>query len=257
MTSIIELQPGQVQRSAVYEARKHIKTLNAICPFYNSYFGFHPREENDDMPTGFVQVKKKHFEVFHELGANFYAVENPDFENAFNDSTKCVSTYMYRDSHGRPGLVPDEVINRIRSATFEVQNLESISKLALPYSRIEIRLPGDWEQKPDCNQRGYYWYDRPSEWWGPVVNDWKHKNHWLRKYALPNLRSKSYVRVETAFEIVSLDREEKGTDLTYADILFATRALCCDDTRTAEKYRIVSNTENGLTLQVQIDNWST
>ena len=201
------------------------------------------------------QPPKRNFEIFHQLGANFCTVEN--VENVYSDSSKWISTYGYRDSAGRPGLVPDDVINRVRSATFEVQNLESISVLALPYPRIEIRLPGEWTQKHDTDSRGHYWYDRPSQWWGPVVNDWKHENFWLRKYALPNLRSKSYVRVETAFEIVSIDREEKGVDVTYADILFATRALCCDDTRTAEKYRIVSNTENGLTLQVQIDNWST
>ena len=54
-----------------------------------------------------------------------------------------------------------------------------------------------------------------------------------------------------------MDKNLKKDDITFEDILFATRGLCVDETRTIDSYNILKITDDVLTLEPNIDNYST
>jgi len=60
---------------------------------------------------------------------------------------------------------------------------------------------------------------------------------------------------------VTVSAADKGNDLTIDDILFATRALAMDDTRTVTEgyagYTVLEQRGDTLILEPDIDNFST
>ena len=86
----------------------------------------------------------------------------------------------------------------------------------------------------------------------------------LRNYLLsivnssfPDLSSRPYIHVIDPFMKVIIDAKEKGSLLTIDDILFATRALSLDATRSYDRFRILNETLHTLSLEPEMDNWST
>jgi hypothetical protein len=72
-----------------------------------------------------------------------------------------------------------------------------------------------------------------------------------------SINSRKYISVSKTADEVTLDSFVKGSPLTCEDILFATRALCIDTSRSYESFSVLSDNKGVLTLEVVIDNWST
>lgn len=93
-----------------------------------------------------------------------------------------------------------------------------------------------------------YWYEFPSETF--TVRD---KTHTL----LPALSSRPHIHVTDLFLEITINSEEKGSPITIDDVLFASRGLCWDSTRSIKCFNILSDNGSRLVLMPDIDNWST
>lgn len=97
------------------------------------------------------------------------------------------------------------------------------------------------------------WYQKPKENW------FNHQSRWfdLSLNRLPYLKSRSYIKVIDPYMKVKVSAKKKGSPLTIEDILFATRALMSDETRTIDSYKVLKQDDTILVLEPQIDNFST
>ena len=116
----------------------------------------------------------------------------------------------------------------------------------IPYKTVIITQSGDG------------WYNgKPKEWYNKSSTRgafWQNGDH------LPYLNTRKYIKVNTPFEKVTVSSKIKGDYLTIDDVLFATRALAMDETRTVgddKSYKTLKNTNNILVLEANIDNFST
>lgn len=116
------------------------------------------------------------------------------------------------------------------------------------YKKIILKFESDYEWYKMPND----WYNNPSKWW---------KDDRFQNDLLPYLNSREYIRVVDRFIEIEINSEKKGSPITLDDILFATRGLALDDTRTVcnfdDKYKIVSSNCDTLVLEVGLDNFST
>lgn len=71
------------------------------------------------------------------------------------------------------------------------------------------------------------------------------------------LSSRKYIHIIDTFEEIELRSDEKGSQLTIDDVLFACRGLCADDTRSVESFNVLSDNGSTLLLKANIDNFST
>ena len=71
------------------------------------------------------------------------------------------------------------------------------------------------------------------------------------------MSSRLYIKVKEPFIEVTISEKKKKALITLDDILFATRALMVDSSRTPDKYHIISETSEELVLEPKIDNYST
>jgi hypothetical protein len=110
------------------------------------------------------------------------------------------------------------------------------------------------------------WYGDPIEWYNDdeylkkIENENFipiYKKHYKKYKLLDKINSKNYISIVDPFMEIHLDRNIKGEDLTFEDILFATRGLCVDHTRTINSYKKLKKTNNTLILEPDIDNYST
>ena len=199
-----------------------IEHLNLLGPLYHSYFGLHPEEhgaiEIDREPDTEEEVQKL-MELKNKYKAEFW-MNNKQISVPPEDSTVTV-------------VIP-------------YKNVLGISKQTVPYSKVIIKYQKDtWSQKPGA------WYNKPSRWWTSYMP-------YLKPYVLPYLNTRKYIHVDKPFVQVTVSAEKKGAPLTLDDILFATRALMLDDTRTVDSgYKILNETPTVLTLEPELDNWST
>lgn len=70
------------------------------------------------------------------------------------------------------------------------------------------------------------------------------------------LSVRKYIHVIDTFEEIELRSDEKGSQLTIDDVLFACRGLCSDDTRSVDSFNVLSDNGSTLILKVNIDNSS-
>ena len=99
------------------------------------------------------------------------------------------------------------------------------------------------------------WYDYPEKWYN-LINP-KTRNRTDRKYRLPRLWTRKYITVDNPFWEIRIDANIKGSPITIDDVLFATRALMADHTRTINGgYKVVQETNDILILEPDIDNFS-
>lgn len=100
---------------------------------------------------------------------------------------------------------------------------------------------------------------RKNEWFGQLTPHWNSVSKWFgpRKTRLPFLSTRPWITVDEPFMQVTLSADKKGSLLTLDDILFATRVLAVDTTRTYDKFKILSENETTLVLEPEMDNWST
>lgn len=118
----------------------------------------------------------------------------------------------------------------------------SKSNEAVPYSSVIIKYKED-DWFGDRKQ----WWNYPSTWFTSDKNKSK---------ALPYLNTKNYITVKEPFMCVKISAKKKGSQITLDDILFATRALALDDTRTYDSFSVISSTKTTLTLEPEMDNFS-
>ncbi len=94
-----------------------------------------------------------------------------------------------------------------------------------------------------------YWYDLPSYVF--------FSNRDKKELMLTGpLMSRPYIHVVDEFVKIRLSSEEKESQLTIDDVLFACRGLCADDTRSIQSFNVLSDNGSTLKLKVNIDNFS-
>ncbi|HSW76991.1 MAG TPA: hypothetical protein VLG50_08085 [Candidatus Saccharimonadales bacterium] len=117
---------------------------------------------------------------------------------------------------------------------FDNKILHELAQITVPYSTIIIKYIEDT------------WYEKPKQWYNDKT-----------KTKLPLLKTKKYIKVDNPFMSVTISQSLKGSRINIEDILFASVALAVDKTRTVDKYDIISDVNGILTLEPDIDNYST
>ena len=184
-----------------------LNILNKICPLYHSNFGVYPC--NDTNMSDFcahgrdVQDIDELEEIL--LDNDCYVTleeENSNFITDFNDIPEFANYYVY----------------------YKLTYIQELSQRQLPYDKVIIRYA-------DNTWYGTLteWYNRPSKWCQAIST-------YLKSYVLPHFNTRPYIHINEPFMKVSIYATEKGQPITYEDILFATRALCVDDSRTIESF---------------------
>ena len=197
-----------------------IKVLNKLGPLYHSYFGIRVDE------NGCTDCSGCDIETIKLAIEDEYTVYNLDTDEDlkdicdFDDKADYCIMYPYDDL---------------------IQESDSF----IPYKTVIIKNGNTkWTTKPD------YWYNKKTTWF---------TNYKGKLRSLPYLNTLNYITIDDPFEQVTVRSNLKGTMMTINDILFASRGLMADDTRTVDSYEIVSVSEDKKTLIIKanIDNWST
>lgn len=210
-----------------------LEILNKLGRLYHSYFGFH--NLHPEYTDGFIDEDY----IEEILFSNKY---NIDILNNFHKK-EIEIVDIEKQKHLK---ISDKIkLNQDYSVLHDYNEIIKESETILPYKKIIIKFTDKnyWIKKPN------EWYNEPSKWWKNCTK--------FKKYALPYLCSRNYINVKIPFMKVEVSSEEKGCSLTINDILFATRGLMCDDTRTIDEgYVILKESEDILKLEPKIDNWS-
>lgn len=130
-------------------------------------------------------------------------------------------------------LDPNDIDSIVYIYNLNPEILQKLAAEPIPYYNVTIKYTED------------NWYGKPKQWYNST------------KYILPQLSSKTYIKVKEPFMEVTISENKKKAPITLDDILFATRALMVDSTRTADKYYIISEISEELILEPKIDNYST
>jgi len=214
-------------------AAQIVKELSLLGQMYHTYFGFRNNEPYTPGET-FITITfdNKSRKLFHQafvcnrpvyLGDN---IEEDDFIESEDD------------------LIDGETYTIV----FQTIYVEARAQTVLPYDRIVIKYEGDvkkiWGTDFSMLDVDGAWYNKPSKFF-------KRR----KQNILPFLSSRPYIEVEQLFMKVNIYRSEDDF-LTYDDILFATRALAADETRTYDRFIVLSEDNNVLTLTVEMDNYS-
>jgi hypothetical protein len=168
---------------------------------YHSYFGLHPEQGGPYIET--------------ELEIETLQ----DVEHLRKQQEQCGGSVG--TCEGELDTIPDDFEGYISLRipyTYAIQ----VAQHNIPYETVVIMYQEDnWYRKPRV------WYNKPSKWWVGY-------SHYLQPYVLPYLKTRKYLKVNDPFLKVTLSASKKGASLTIDDVLFATRALMCDDTRTVD-----------------------
>jgi len=158
--------------------------------------------------------------------------------NVFLDGDKII----FDDSGLQVTKISDIHNNESYVILYDLDKVKYEYQFILPFKTVILKYEkDDWRGKPD------EWYNRSSRWW---------KNN--RSPHLPYLNTRPYIVVDSPFMHVTVSGDLKGEELTIDDVLFATRALALDDTRTINNgYKILLRTNDTLVLEPDMDNSST
>lgn len=204
-----------------------ISDLTFFGPMYHTHFGF--RNNQSDFPG------------WTSLTVQFNDQNTKLFINAFIRGN---NVYSENDTENPIGSFDELVDDEVYVILYDTIYLEHKAKTILPYSKVVIKYEKDtWTEKPD------QWYNRKSTWF--VHNK---RSKWNPKDVLPFLNTRPNITVVKPF--MEVEVESNGVFITYDDILFATRALAADETRTYDGFRVLSEKNNILTLTVDMDNSS-
>lgn len=140
----------------------------------------------------------------------------------------------------------DEDDEETELAYFPDYKIIDLAKMTIPFRTVILKYRKDnWYRKGMT-----VWCNEKSTWW----NDKK-----FDERLLPFLNTKPYITVDDPYMHVTISAEKKGSTITIDDVLFATRALAADDTRTVAVFRggyqIISITDDILTLEPSMDNF--
>lgn len=134
--------------------------------------------------------------------------------------------------------------------------------VSIPYNELIERANKTVNYKKVILKFGpdFRWYKMPEQEWynNPEGSGWWQNTE---RKLLPTLTTKPYIKIVNKFLEVEIDANLKGSPITLEDILFATRCLALDDTRTAcnynDTYTVLSYSKDVLVLDPGIDNFST
>lgn len=129
---------------------------------------------------------------------------------------------------------------------FKTWFLEEKSKEEIVYDTVMLKLPNDyWHNgKPHLlgkNNEVYEWYNDCSE-------------------EKSNISSRPYITINIAYEKITISSREKGSPITFEDVLFATRGMCLDEFRCVTNmdyggYKLKARMGNSLlVLEPEIEN---
>jgi hypothetical protein len=204
-----------------------IADLTFLGLMYHTHFGF--RNNQSDSP-GWTSLTVQFNDQNTKLFINAFMRGNNVYTE--NDTENPIESF--------DELVDDEVYVILYDTIY----LEQKAKTILPYSKVVIKYEKDtWTEKPD------QWYNKKSKFF--VHNK---RSEWNLQDVLPFLNTRPNITVKNPF--MEVEVESNGFFITYDDILFATRALAADETRTYNGFRALYEDKNILTLTVDMDNYS-
>lgn len=130
----------------------------------------------------------------------------------------------------------------------DMNRLKMLSDMIFPWKRVVLKYTeNDWRG----NLRAWYNSNYSKE---PLIGA-----KWL-----PKLDTRKYIVVRELLMCAEVSSESKGESLTIDDVLFANRALSMDPYRTVGEdnatdhiYNILSDDGDTLTIEPDMDNWST
>jgi hypothetical protein len=212
-----------------------IVDLSFLGRLYHTHFGFRNNQWefpgytslavqfNDQNKKLFINAFKYDIDIYDEIDDNVYNE---------NNRRKLIESF--------DDLIDDDFY----VITYDTVYIERKAQIALPYSKVIIKYEkDDWRAKPK------EWYNRPSKRFVHTK-----RSTWDQEDVLPYLNTRQNITVVKPFMEVEI--ESNGIFLTYDDILFATRALAADETRTYNAFKVLSEKNNILTLTVDMDNSS-
>lgn len=198
--------------------------LNHLAQGYHSGFGFSDRGHDIDI-HGYLN--DENFRNLIRDDSEFRGGERDEYLDELDENHNCISM--------------------IKTVVFYPALLKEKAKLTIPYHTVILKYEEDeWMRKPK------EWYNLPPTWW--TGDKFKDK-------ILPYLNTKPYININDPFMKITISSDDKGSDLTIDDILFATIGMASDSTRCIlmhdEEYKILSDQNGILTLEPNMDNWST
>jgi len=202
-----------------------LQILNRLGPLYNGYSGIYPDQNGECEAIYSIDSE----ELIKDAFDNNYKVVRED------DNTPLNNFQEYMD---------DEECE--------------YAKILYDYKKLKKDLEETVNQKTVVIKFiSGSWYYYPKKWYN-MVNPHT-RNRTDRKYRLKQLWTRKYITVDNdnPFWEVSIDANKKGSPITIDDVLFATRALMVDHTRTINGgYKVVQETNDTLILEPDIDNFS-
>ena len=135
-------------------------------------------------------------------------------------------------------VMPHELLQLIgkHGIIYDKQYLDQLMRIKVPFEKIIIKYT-------------------TNGWYG-ILNEWYNKTHSIR-ITIPKLKTRKYIKIIEKFMKIEIDACLKDSPITLDDILFATRGLMVDGTRTIDNYKILKITKKTLYLEPEIDNYST
>ncbi len=201
--------------------------LNKLGQLYHSYFGFHPEESCD-------YISQECYYTDSEMEYN-------ELVKYFNDEH---SIFDVEGNHITD--VNDIKMDAEYAIEYDYNEILNESRTIVDYNEVVIKYKENT------------WYGKLREWYNEPRKNLVTPSEYLKPYILPYLNTRSYITIVEPFMKVVVSKEKKGTYLNIDDILFATRALMIDETRTVNGgYTILSETEETLVVEPDIDNYST
>jgi len=234
----------------VYDSKIFNITLNRFKKLMSDKLGLNVKDK-DIFEIEYLSSKPYMMFVLNTLAQGYHSgLGFDDFEikGDLNDED---FINLIREDFEYRGLNVDEVLEYIEDDMFIFDSclLKDKAKYKILYKTVILQYPSDYWRRKRTDE----WYNNPSTWWKPY-DKFKHK-------LLPYLNTRSYIKVNDSYMKITISAEDKGSELTIDDILFATRGLASDDTRciceSDTKYTILYDDNETLILQPNMDNFST
>jgi hypothetical protein len=167
-------------------------------------------------------------------------------QNPYDDDIEtCFNSELSKEDQGEIVISKDKDGNEHEIRYENFLEMRELSEEFLPYETIIVKY-----------EREDHWYIKPPiEWYLLSEKELcKREGRWLQS-CLPPITKRPYIEVVSFHMEVKLSYEKKKELLTYDDVLFASRVLANDGTRSYEKFRCLSSEDTKeLILTVKIDN---
>jgi len=204
--------------------------------------------EKEELITEFylkiAKIGSKNLLKIAEVQYNIYALPSTVYQAKKNGDDKSFNFLIENGYHYDPKQFILEKLNRMGPKYHSCWGLDSAyeqdSEIEVEYDTIKIMFEGQTKD---------YWFRMPIKDWYNIKN--------YNRGGLLTLDTRPYIRVKTRYMEVDISKQKKGSPITLDDILFASRALCADDRRVIDKYKILSHNNSTLVLVPTIDNFST